>query len=319
MPPMPHLQPYFNAFNRRIQLSKSRLQLLNDKRQMFEKEMAAWFKGKWGMTPLFLVQGSMAIGTGVEPLGDDDFDIDIALLLDQLDTRLYDPVAIKKEVETAAQRYQRTVHLKELCVTVEYLENGQSQYHVDLAVYGKNHQTGDRELARGKTHSGDRHRRWEPAAPQHLAEVLTSAFSDPLAQAQFIRLIRYLKRWKDVHFTKVGNSTPPGIALTAMAYRWCQPYVRDVHGDAQIDDLRALMHLVKEIRRNFYGLNITLTVPPGNCILQKLGNSRRHRETYYKQLDQLHDHLIESQTAIKTTNKAAAIHALQQVFGTSFY
>lgn len=313
------LQPHFNAFNRRIQLSKPHLQLLNDKRQMFEKEMTDWFEEKWGMTPLFFIQGSMAIGTGVEPLGDDDFDIDIALILDQLDTRLYDPVVIKKEVEAAAQRYQRTVRIKEPCVTIEYLDNGQPQYHVDLAVYGKNHLTGNRELARGKTHSGDHHRRWEPAAPQHLAEVLNSAFPDPLAQAQFIRLIRYLKRWKDIHFTKVGNSTPPGIALTAMVYRWCQSCVRDAHGDSQVDDLRALIHLVKAIRYQHYGLNITLTVPPGNYILQKLGNSRRHRETYCKQWNELYDCLIQVQSAAKANKTMVAIQQLQEVFGTDFY
>lgn len=315
---MVNLQPYFNDFDKRIQLSSQRFQLLDHKRQLFQQELTDWFQNNLQITPAFQVQGSMYIQTGVEPLGDGDFDIDIAVILDELDTRQWDPVAVKQQVEKAAKRRSSNVRIKEPCITVEYAEQGQPKYHVDIAVYGKNHLTGDRELARGKTHSGPAYRSWEPASPQHLGQVLTSAFTDALAQAQFIRLIRYLKRWKDRHFTKVGNNTPPGIALTAMAYRWCQPRVRDPHGDAQVDDLAALIQLIEAIRRHHYGLNVTLTVPPGNHILQKMGNSPNHRKQYRQKLDQLCQSLTQAEQARRADNKAAALRALQQALGPDF-
>lgn len=317
---MSNLQPYFNAFDRSIKLTPAQKSLLKDKSRMLQQELKQWFRKELGITPSFVLQGSFAMGTSVQPLRGADYDVDIGLILDGLDTRAYpDPVAIKELVYNACTQYSsRQVRIKEPCVTVQYHQKGEPGFHVDLAIYGKNAWTGARQLARGKRHSGERFRRWEDASPQHLRERLTQRFSDAKERQQFYRIIRYLKRWKDLHFTKVGHNTPPGIALTAMAYHWLYPHVVNYSRQPAVDDLAALIQLVQTIRQQRYGVDITLPVPPGNPILAKLYQSENHLNSYRQKVDQLYEHLRQAQQAEQYQNLPLALIHLRKIFGPTF-
>ena len=91
---------------------------------------------------------------------------------------------------------------KEPCITLQYQEGGEPVYHVDLAVYGKDRH-GRLFLARGKEHGVETS--WEPANPVGLTRSIGARLSGDAA-AQFRRVIQYLKRWKDQHFSAEGNA-----------------------------------------------------------------------------------------------------------------
>ena len=308
------------AFDRRITLDQDRVDLLVEQRDLLQRELRDWFQQRLGLDTEFVVQGSFAIGTGVNPLGEDDYDIDIGLILDGLDTRNWDPVDLKKEVyEAFKQDPNRQVKIKEPCITIQYEKDGVPQFHVDIAVYGRHGITHNRQLARGKWHSGHRFRFWEDASPENLKIFLLGRFKDKAERQQFFRLIRYLKRWKDVQFNKIGNSTPPGIALTGMAYRWFQPVVYDFFGKKAVHDLEALRQLVGEVRRHKYGLDITLPVPPGKPVLKKMWQSQNHVQQYRSKWDALHQQLEQAHQAYENNDLALALKILKQVFGDDFY
>lgn len=311
------LQRRFNAFDKRIRLTTQQKKFLREKRDLLQQELKVWLRTNKQLSAKFIAQGSFPMNTAIQPLGDDDYDIDIGLLLDDLDTRTVEnPVEVKEWVRTAFSRYRRKVFIKEPCVQVQYEEGGRKKFHIDLAVYGLDSRTGNRQMARGKVHSRARYRSWQTAAPEMLRDKLKNRFPTGAERDQFKRVIRYLKRWKDVNFSKVGHARPPGIALTGMAYRWFQPRVSNYRGEKAVDDLGALIQLLKSIRRHRWGLDITLPVPPGNSVLEKLQGSRINTERYKEVVDQLFINLDAAYTA-KREDKA--LWLLRRVFGQDFY
>jgi hypothetical protein len=105
-------------------------------------------------------QGSYAMHTGIKPLHRaDDYDIDVGLIFD-LDAEehkeyMADPVALKKRIKKALDHPKRNVKIRRPCITVQYVKNGDNEYHVDLAIYRESENgSGHFDLARGKEKLG---------------------------------------------------------------------------------------------------------------------------------------------------------------------
>ena len=106
------LQTEFNKFHKAIKLNDIEdNQPLRDKRDMLVRELEKW--GKENDKPEFkrINQGSYDFGTGVKPLGTDDYDIDVGIIYD-LDIGKYEPVEVKKWVRDALSGYNRTITIK---------------------------------------------------------------------------------------------------------------------------------------------------------------------------------------------------------------
>lgn len=215
---MPAVQKQFDDFHTNIKLDEDDEKAnLRGKRDTLLKTLRANLADD---VPTFehFHQGSYSMHTGVVPL-DGNYDIDVGLVFECRRDKYPDPVELKKKVRDALNSNGRTVNIRRPCVTVNYMRDGDPEYHVDLAVYG---QRGDGllDLAKGKEHSEAAHRVWEVSDPKRLTELICTRFTDT-DLAQYRRCIRYSKRWRDMQFY---SGAPLSIALTVAAYRWFQPY-----------------------------------------------------------------------------------------------
>lgn len=203
-------------------------------------------------------QGSYDMGTGVKPL-DKDYDIDVGVLFD-LDYRKHDPVTVKGWVYSAVQGHTSRVEWRRPCITVYYQEGGEPKYHVDLAVFAKDPAGLHWRLAIGKQNSGREHQEWQPDDRVGFSEAVDRKFSGEDA-AQFRRVIRYLKRWKDVHFSSEGRAAPTGLSLTVAAYHWFHPTTIRTAAAVEYDDHGAITAVVAAMLQSFGPKRLLLRFP----------------------------------------------------------
>ncbi|MCW1073572.1 hypothetical protein OJ930_11385, partial [Streptococcus anginosus] len=84
----------------------------------------------------------------------------------------------------------------------------------DIAVYCT--ENDNYFLARGKLNSTDENIKWEEADPVELTKKINNAMENSEDRNQFRRVIRYLKRWKDLKFKNQDNR-PTGIGISVFA------------------------------------------------------------------------------------------------------
>lgn len=207
-------------------------------------------------------QGSYAMGTGVMPL-DGNYDIDVGIVFD-MDRAEYTALEIKKEVFFALNKGNRSVEIKYPCVRVNYMKNGEVDFHVDLAIYCK--EDDQYYIAKGKTNSDEDKILWEDSAPRELIDWVYDRFSGD-DRKQFLRVISYLKRWRDL---KLGHSNFPSIALTVFAGEYFVPN-HDVFNDNKPRDLLALKNLAEMMKSKLdWGMfDIRLPVSPYTSLVSK--------------------------------------------------
>lgn len=289
---MPAVQQHFQAFHNRIKLDDD-----DDKAKLREKRETLLKTLRAGLdvyVPTFenFNQGSYAMHTGVVP-PDGNYDIDVGLIFDCTRTSYPDPVELKKKVRDALDSKGRTVLIRRPCVTVNYMRDGETDYHVDLAIYVK--RTDDKlDLAKGKENSEAGLRTWEVSDPKGLTEAVCTAFTKTDDLAQYRRCIRYLKRWRHVQFSSGG--APLSIALTVAALLWFKPKVESSGRPA---DLMAMLDWVSTILSNFaYAstaeglherLQVLLPVQPRNDLMA--GMTKAQMAAFKSKLAALRDAL----------------------------
>lgn len=254
-------QSQFEEFHNKIKTSyednqalrEKRDTLLDDLKKSLPDDLPAW-------TPFN--QGSYAINTGVIPL-DGNYDIDVGLVFDCPPADYPDPVALKIKVRDALSKGNRTVQIKKSCVRVVYMKDGKPDFHVDVAIYSKD--TTGLLIAKGLESSPQGDRKWERSEPNQLAAYLNNKHKDEKA-AQFRRIVRNMKRWKD--YLSHGNL--PSIALTVAAADWLSPNFDPVSSKPR--DLLALRDLIQTMLTKWNGnrLQISLPVAPFSDLLHKL-------------------------------------------------
>jgi hypothetical protein len=331
---MADVQAQFVVFHEMIKLRRyEENQTLRDKRDIIRRRLddrlPAVFARHREKCPeyYFLDQGSYAADTGVVPLNG-DFDIDQGLYFD-VDDNEWDPVALKRRVRDALEGHTRGaagragVRIRRPCVTVQYHRNDLPVYHVDIAVYadGSNFRDGLPRIAMGKERSAQNHCGWAIADPRGLHELITSAYRNDDGR-QFRRVIRYLKRWKDLQFPSSGNAAPRGIALTVACFEFFEPMYRTRDWP---DDLEALQGVVSGLLRQirdragawFFGsrwsVQILLPVAPGTNLCGEMTPEQVYR--FRTKLLRL-DRVLATARRARTARRAS--EALQAVFGDDF-
>lgn len=238
----PKLQGLFERFHDAIKLEENdQRRNLRGKRDM----LLATLKERLATHELafeYFDQGSYAMRTGVVPK-DGNYDIDVGLIFDCSQNRFPDPVKLKRLVHDALDSGNRSVAIRRTCVTVTYMQKGEPEYHVDLAIYLRS-SDGQLLLAKGRKNSGAEFCEWVPSAPKELTQHVLSKFAGD-DQAQYRRCIRYLKRWRDESFS---SGAPLSIALTIAAASWFEPKKAT---DGAYVDVEALYCLVKKMGSNF--------------------------------------------------------------------
>lgn len=253
-------------------------------------------------------QGSYAMSTAVWPLPGADIDIDVGLVFGV--EAQPDPVQLKRLVHEAVLGHtSRGQEIRRHCVTVHYAgTRSLPPVHVDLAVYAPI--DGELHLAVGKAHTPVAERAWLPSDPRRLLQHLRNNFEGP-DRDQLRRVIRYLKRWKDLHFPQAGTGRPTGIALTLLAAEWFLP-VPD-------DDLAATRRLLARALAAFQGgrvhprrLVVELPAAPYNDVFERMTDPQMG--VFEQKLATLHDWLVKA----AWQDRRLAERTLQRAFGEVF-
>lgn len=290
---MPAVQKQFEDFHSAIKLDEDDENAkLREKRDILIKALKAKLPDD---VPAFepFNQGSYSMFTGVVPL-DGNYDIDVGLIFDCKKDKYPDPVVLKKKVRDALDSNVRTVVIRRPCVTVNYLVDGEIDYHVDLAIYVKRDDE-TLDLAKGKEGSAAEFRVWEVSDPQKLTELIRTTFSDANELAQYRRCIRYLKRWRHVQFRNGG--APLSIALTVAARRWFKPNFstagKPLDLIAMLDWTNAMLaafETVFTMEDGLYSrLKVQLPVTPYGDLMERM--TKAQMENFQERLQALRDAL----------------------------
>ena len=323
---MANVQTYFNKFHDNIRRSYEDNSTLRERRDLLLDDLRdglqRYAQNHNVKIPRFehFNQGSYAMGTGIEPLPSEDYDIDVGLEF-HLSKNDCLPVEVKKWVHDALDTGNRTVEYKRPCIRVQYHRAGVGIYHVDLAVYSESIYNSDNQtyLAKGFLGSAPENQIWEVAEPKKLIDIFQQKFQYQRDQDQFRRAIRFLKRWKDFKFRTDGHERPTGIAITACALNWFQRGTRYNPSDGKnyYDDLTALKNLAQVIINQFDWwtgrMSVRLPVRPHNDLFEKM--SDRQMEVFKSRLEAFRDSLSQVELTVDTLTSC---HILQDVFGSDF-
>ena len=211
------IQTHFNKFHDKIKLGREddAYKKARERDDSIKAEVKTAFSEAGYPVVSDFIQGSLKTHTGIVPtLG--DYDIDRALVIDD-DEAPENPVTPKKKaLEVLEDRGFKNAKIKKPCVTADYASD---DVHIDFIIYKR---SGDQHyLAVGKKNSDENNREWSSADPLGLIEWINnaSAYDRDEAKdvlAQFRRLVRYLKRWRDVQFSETVGAKVFSIGLTVM-------------------------------------------------------------------------------------------------------
>lgn len=318
------IQSQFYKFHDTIKLEALDNQQVIEKRDMLIEEIKAYMKKKADEDEEPLIsfslfnQGSYAMGTGNKPANEeDDYDIDAGLLFN-ISKDDYTPLEVKTWVFDALNTKQfRTVEWKKACIRVQYIEQGMPKFHVDFAIYSASNSDGKTYIAKGTPTISKDQNKWEESEPKKLKDLINGKFTDSLEKSQFIRTIRFYKRWKDNKFDSV-NGKPTGIALTALAYNGFIPSTKEYFNSQEnINDHKALIEFTKYIINQFSGwsgrITVKLPVPPYNDLFEKMTDAQC--STFKEKLQKLKEVLEES---YNEADPHEACKMLKKEFGEDF-
>nr|VFK21894.1 MAG: hypothetical protein BECKLFY1418C_GA0070996_11062 [Candidatus Kentron sp. LFY] len=214
------------------------------------------------------IQGSFSTDTGIKRKGA-DFDIDRAIVIDaDADKAPDNPVTPKVKLcdDVLVPRGFQEAKVKMPCVTANYKG---LNLHIDFPVYRK---SGSRyELAVGKEYSDEQHKKWESSDPRGLISWINDkssyGSSGDEKRAQYKRIVRYLKRWRDEKFSGGVGKKVYSIGLTIMAKESFRPFL---DWDGAPNDLIAMKDTVAAMLagryfpgyQNQYALDVPLPVMP---------------------------------------------------------
>jgi len=307
---MADVQTHFLKFHKKIKLDNfNENKTLRDKRDVLLADLK---KNIAESAPTYsnFDQGSYAIYTGINPK-DGNFDIDVGIIFECTRDDYDDPVELKKIVRDALDRHNRTVTIRRPCVTVEYLKNGEVDYHVDLAIYVQREEDNNLEITKGKEFSDDEQRFYEIADPKGLINEINNRFSESDEKAQMRRCIRYLKKWRD---NKLPSGKPVSISLTCSCYNWFESTYTNVF-KTKFDDCKALEKVVQAMLDHFIDdkLKVFLPVEPYADLNEEMTASQF--DTFKEKLESLRDAL---QDAEREELEEEACRILRKQFGSDF-
>ncbi|GAE36828.1 cyclic GMP-AMP synthase DncV-like nucleotidyltransferase [Halalkalibacter akibai] len=320
---MANLQKYFKGFHDAIKLEYDDNKELRDKRD----ELINFLRENMPKDACpfeTFNQGSYSMFTGIKPIDDGDYDIDVALLFNLSKDDYPNPIIVKKWVHDSICMGYDDVEMKKPCVTVKF-ESGDRKYHVDFAIFSKENQDNNTYMAKGKLHSTPENRCWEHSAPEKLVNDIKGFPIDAQDREQFRRVIRYMKRWKDNKFKGQVNR-PSGIGLTVAGLTHFQSkYTFEFFANTRTyNDLDALEIFVQNMLNSFISvldddlewedrLRVFLPTPPYNDIYGKMtGNQMAH---FKEKLECL---LEKLQNAKVEMDPVVACELLAEEFGDDF-
>lgn len=225
----------FGEFHGKIELNDSSKSKLEQGRDAIRDLIRADFREK-GRTPVpaFEEQGSWAMGTIINPLPGDEFDLDDGVYLQNLDKKSKTdwPTAetVHSWIVDAVDGHTMTPPIdKRTCVRVVYADD----YHIDLPIYSDLNGT-NMHAVKGETG-------WHFSDPVEITKWFKEAVKTNGTQLK--RTVRYFKAWADFN-TKDGK-LPSGLILTVLAVQNFRANERD--DKCFVDTARAIQNAISAV------------------------------------------------------------------------
>lgn len=239
------LQSKFKKFDEKIYITRTSDEYKNarEKDDSITKAIKEKFKENGYPVQEDFIQGSLATRTTIKEKGK-DFDIDRAIVIKE-DDAPKDPIIPKQVVfDILEARGFQNAKIKKPCVTADYKNE---DLHIDIPIYSKS-ALGYYKLAVGKRNSSDENKEWAESDPRGLIDWVNNSdnygsYADEKLY-QFKRIVRYIKRWRNITFHENVCRKIFSIGLTVMLKEKFQPSI-DEEGLA--NDLKALKHTIDQI------------------------------------------------------------------------
>lgn len=260
-------------------------------------------------------QGSYCYHTTIKS---DIVDRDVAVIIPLDISQNNDPRLLKGYLKDSINIQQRTVTIKEPCVTASYHENGEEWLHIDMPLYAKD--GGEVYLARGKMNN---EYSWEVSDPDGLNKHIHEKLKD---NDQLRRVICYIKKWRNEKY-KVArkHEAPASIGLTLLA---CSFFSPQLSWDGDDNDLLALQKTMKSIldrfiiQKDFNGnvisacLDCYLPVQPYSDVFKKMKDiNSDYMITFYNRLAEAVENLVN---ALNVESEHDAGVYVRNVLGSEF-
>ncbi len=280
------IQRKFINFHKKIKLTREdpSYRDAKEKSESIIKDIKKAFKDKNYPIIETFKQGSFATHTAIKSL-DGDFDVDEALVINYYDAP-EDPVQCKKIVnDVLIKRGFINSKIKTPCVTADYAS---LKLHIDYPVYRKDRYFSEYRIGLGKEYSLKENRKWGDSDTKGLIDYITNRechiryynLTDK-EQQQFYRLVRYIKRWRDVTYT--NKNTRKHVYSIGLTIMFKESFYPEIDNNGKEDDLIALYNTISCILdnrtyfSNYYGnrynLRVDLPVAPYQDIFRKHGET----------------------------------------------
>jgi hypothetical protein len=324
------IQQHFNIFDKNIYLTShsAGYKKAKEKDESIFQEIKIAFKDKGFPIIDSFMQGSFGVNTAINSI-EGDFDIDRAIVI-EADSAPEDPLIPKQLIlDVLTERSFKNPKVKKPCVTADYLS---TNLHIDYIVYQRTDES--YSLAVGKLNSAVEHREWSPSDPKGLSEWVNSSDNYGESQLnkrkQFKRLVRYMKRWRDVNFTEEVRKKIFSIGLTVMVKEQYQPnhYDLTISDDLSvlktvIDNILAVSYFKKQFLSEDYRASVDLPTKPYRDIFQhKVTGGGSDSGSDLNVGNQLRNKLIQLQTklqnALDEVDEIKQCTILNGVFGDDF-
>jgi hypothetical protein len=235
---MANVQKQFESFHATIRMDYDMDETLRAKRDIILDKIAGGLAatGKPGFRRL--LQGSYQMKTGVKPLRDEPYDMDVGLRF-EFSADEHTATDVRKWVLDIIDGHTGKVESKGPCIRVTYAVG----FDIDLVSYA----TWEDSLGGSQCRLAHRDRGWVPADPQRLLDHVSDAASRFQGSEgstkidQLRRVIRCLKRWDDEWVPDGTEGKLSGLAFTLMAIQHLRAPV--LGWDGKPDDCAALLQL----------------------------------------------------------------------------
>ncbi|HEY8361520.1 MAG TPA: CBASS cGAMP synthase [Tissierellaceae bacterium] len=288
---MANLNSLFLTFNENITLSATKEENLKTGRNALREKIKKNFQENGRNTPKFCWQGSFAMRTIINPLGDNEYDIDDGVYLqgysDKDKSEWPATTTVHNWILNAVDGHTDTPPVnKNTCVRVIYANN----YHIDLPAY---------IIKDDVAYLAHKKDGWVESDPKAFTDWFVGKVQDNGEQLR--RLVKYMKAWKDYKDVDLK-----GIAITILVSNNFYSY--DNRDDKSL--LGTVTNIIDTLEEKFECIK---PVKPNEDLFKDFSESKK--ENIFNALKRLKDSLDE---AINEEDEEKASEVLREQFGDRF-
>lgn len=307
---MADVQKQFEEYHSKIRTDYGMSQTLRKKRDIVVEKIKKHMRDNNLPVPTQLLQGSYKMKTGVKPIADIEYDIDVGLRFD-IHIDEYTAGGARAWVLEAIGTHTMKVESKNPCIRICY----EAGYHLDIVSYAVwEDSEGIKQYRLAHKNNG-----WTPADPPGLLNYVDAArlpfkgTEDSETQTdQFRRCVRSLRRWADeLRPIDDDDCKPSGIALVLLSIQNSLTPTKFL--DDRSDDRKALENLSFTLASTVGRLQANKPTPGYEDILA--GFSDDEMEQLKAELSELNSALVFAGSNI---DPVETCKRLQEVFGEDF-